>query len=222
MNPHLPHQAKSMARRIYKRAFGTWMSEYQRALRQSCVGCRTLLDVGCGEDSPLAGAARRMERSVGLDAFEPAISASRARKIHDDYVLGDVRKLGDLFEPASFDCVAAIDLIEHLDKAEGEALLEAMERIARRRVVVFTPNGFLPQEPYGDNEFQRHRSGWEPDEMRARGYRVVGINGWKPLRGERALVRSPRWVWEPVSFLSQPLVAPRPRHAFQILCVKYL
>ena len=219
---HREMTPKDMARRIYKRFFGVAMAEYERSLRAACAGCDTLLDVGCGERSPLQSVARRMHHSVGLDAFEPAIETARALKIHDDYVLGDARKLGDLFEPKSFDCVAATDLIEHLDREEGLELLRAMESIARRRVVIFTPNGFLPQEPFGGNEFQRHRSGWSAREMRERGYKVIGINGWKPLRGERALVRAPRFVFEPISFLSQCVIERRPEMAFQILCVKYL
>jgi predicted TPR repeat methyltransferase len=198
------------------------MGEYQRELRRAARGCRTLLDIGCGPNSPLRGVARRMESSVGLDAFAPALEESRARKIHTTHILGDARKLNEMFEPKSFDCVAATDLIEHLEKDEGFELLRAMERIARRRIIIFTPSGFLPQESFGGNDFQRHRSGWSVDEMRDLGFEVRGINGWKPLRGERALVRRPRFLWEPVSFLSQPLVLRRPQHAFQLLCVKYL
>jgi hypothetical protein len=82
----------------------------------------------------------------------------------------------------SFDCVVALDLIEHLTKEDGRRLLRAMERIARRKVVIFTPQGFLPQHAVGRNEFQRHLSGWEVDEMRGMGYRVIGISGWKPLK----------------------------------------
>lgn len=221
-NQGLGRAPKAMAQRVYRRLFGVAISEYQRSLRAACAGCRTLLDVGCGDYSPLAGVARRMERSVGLDAFEPAIEIARAAGIHDDYVLGDAGRLRELFEPGSFDCVAATDLIEHMEREQGLELLAAMESIARRRVVIFTPNGFLPQEPFGGNEFQRHRSGWSAREMQQRGYRVTGINGWKPLRGERALVRAPRALCEPLSFLSQSIVEARPQHAFQILCVKYL
>ena len=57
--------------------------------------------------------------------------------------------------------------------------------------------------------------------MAGLGYRVVGINGWRPLRGEYA---RPRWrpgvFWYRMSLLSQPLVASRPAYAFAILCVK--
>ena len=86
-----------------------------------------------------------------------------------------------------------------------------------------TPNGFLPQSSYDGNDYQIHRSGWSVEEMQERGYEVFGINGWKPLRGERALMRwRPRLLWEPISFLTQPLVASRPQRAFQLLCVKTL
>ena len=121
----------------------------------------------------------------------------------------------------SFDCVVALDLIEHVTKDDGLRLLEAIEAIARRKVVIFTPNGFLPQDAVGDNEFQRHLSGWEVDEMRGLGYRVLGMSGWKPLRGMQAEPSwRPRSVCERLSLVTEPLVERRPQHAFQLMCVK--
>lgn len=211
------------ARRVYRRLFGVWMDEYARALRTATRGCTSLLDVGCGAQSPLQNVARRMTHSVGVDAWQPVLDNSQRLGVHDEHVCCDARELRGHFAPRSFDCVAATDLIEHLERADGLRLLDDMEAIARKRVVIFTPNGFLEQEPYDGNEFQRHLSGWATDEMRARGYEVFGINGWKPLRGERALIRlRPRFLWEPISFWSQPLVHQRPEHAFQLLCVKTL
>ena len=57
--------------------------------------------------------------------------------------------------------------------------------------------------------------------MRERGYRVIGINGWKPLRGEFAAIRwRPERLWERLSLWSQRFTTADPTHAFQILCVK--
>jgi hypothetical protein len=108
-----------------------------------------------------------------------------------------------------------------LEKEDGRRLLERMAGLARRRIIVFTPNGFLPQGEVDGNPYQVHRSGWDIDEMQALGYRVIGINGWKPLRGELAALRwRPHRLWERVSLLSQRWTTTDPRQAFQILCVK--
>jgi hypothetical protein len=193
-----------------------------RLLEREVVGsCKTLLDIGCGFDSPVKRFSHRLERTVGVDLFAPYISQSREAKIHTEYHQIDALDVESKFGARSFDCVVAVDLIEHLEKPQGERLLEVMERVARRKVIVFTPNGFVPQEAYDHNPYQAHRSGWDLREMRERGYRMWGVHGWKPLRGERS---EPRWkpyrLWATIALWTQPLVERRPQHAFHILCVK--
>jgi SAM-dependent methyltransferase len=181
----------------------------------------SVLDVGCGADSPLGRFAGRYAQTVGVDLCEEAVAESRAACIHDEYVVMDVLEIGSRFEPASFDAVVAFDLIEHLDREDGFELLRAMERIARERVVVFTPNGFLRQAASADNLLQRHRSGWTADDFRLRGYEVSGVHGLKLLRGHKGSIRwRPRRLWGIVSDLTQPLVHSRPSLAFHLLCVK--
>jgi hypothetical protein len=213
---------KRFAKQLYRGVWGNRMDEYSRALDEAIIpDCHTLLDVGCGACSPLHDVAKRMERSVGIDLHAPALEASRRARVHTEHICASALELTTHFAPDSFDCVAATDLIEHLEKEDGWRLLDAMESIARKKVVIFTPNGFLPQSSYDGNDYQIHRSGWSVQELWARGYHVTGIAGWKPLRGERALIRfRPRLLWEQFSFLTQPFVKSRPHLAFQLLCVK--
>jgi methyltransferase family protein len=181
----------------------------------------TVLDVGCGDDSPLGHFAGRFRRLVGVEADSAAAERARARGIHDEVRVLDVRSLADELEPGSYDAVVALDLLEHLEKLDGGALLAALEGIARRRVVVFTPNGFVPQDDVGGSEWQRHRSGWTAAELRARGYRVTGMQGLRPLRGALGDARwRPRRAWLLVSDLSQPLARRAPRLAYHLLAVK--
>jgi hypothetical protein len=186
-------------------------------LRRELEGCKSFLELGCGSDSPVKYFSKEF-RSTGVDIFEPYIKKSREKGIHDEYRLMDVRKLN--FEPRSFDAVLALDLIEHLTKKEGEKLLSDMERIARKKVIVFTPNGFLGQQKYDENINQVHKSGWTVSEMRARDYRVLGVNGIKLLggRGKLRSLRNPFW-WV-VSDVTQLFTYHFPEHSFQILCVK--
>jgi SAM-dependent methyltransferase len=194
--------------------------KYEEELEEAVGDCRSLLDVGCGSDSPIQTFSGKLD-AVGVDLFDASLAKSADRKIHNRYVQADVRALADHFAERSFDCVLASEVIEHLTKEEGERFLGTLERIARRRVIVFTPNGFLPQGQWESNPWQVHKSGWSVEDMRQRGYRVIGLRGWKPLRGECATIRfRPKFLWLFLSSLTQRWVRNRPEKAFQILCIK--
>jgi hypothetical protein len=194
---------------------------YMRHLEDAVGDPASLLDVGCGANSPIGRFSRPLPRTFGVDLFAPAVETSRAAGIHDDYRVMDVRRIGETFAPGAFEVAVAFDLIEHLTKDDGRDLLGAMERVASRRVVVLTPNGFLPQDAYDSNELQAHRSGWSPGDFRALGYSVYGINGLRALRGEMG---TPRWrparVWGRVAEWTQPIAYRRPGAAFHLLAVK--
>jgi len=187
-------------------------------LRHTLQPCRSVLDVGCGNLSPLR--ALTVETLVGVEGFEPALQEAKAHATHDEFLLGDVRRLGALLEERRFDGCVALDLIEHLPKESGWQLLDDLEQVATRKVVIFTPNGFLPQAGHGD--LQEHLSGWTPEEMRNRGYDVIGFYGHKSLRGEyHRLKGRPKIFWAVVSLLSQALITRRrPEKAAAIYCVK--
>jgi SAM-dependent methyltransferase len=193
------------------------VSALERALR----GAQSVLDVGCGNNSPLGRFRRRLPFSTGVDAFAPWIAESREKGIHDEYVEMDIRRIGERFDAASFDAVICCDVLEHLEKGEGESLLAQMEALARSRVVVLTPNGFLPQEATWGNPYQVHRAGWTASDLRERGYRVSGLGGLATLRGERGTIRwRPARFWSVISRLTDPIVRLRPEAGFHLLAVK--
>ncbi len=137
----------------------------------------------------------------------------------------DLRKIGAgrEFQEKSFDCVCAFDVIEHLAKEDGLKLINSMERIARKKVIISTPNGFLSQGIHYGNPFQVHLSGWEVKEMKDMGYRVTGVGGLKLLKGEVAKIKwRPEFFWGRISLLSQLIVTNWPSKAFAILCIKDL
>lgn len=208
------HSDTSQLYNVYGRIFHSFIF----VLRSELEECQSFLDLGCGRDSPVKYFSKEF-RSVGVDLFKPSIEESRTKGIHDRYVLMDLRKLH--FKPKSFDAVLAIDVIEHLEKSEGEKLLGDMEKIARKKVIVFTPNGFIEQEEHNGNRYQVHMSGWSVSEMRERGYRVVGMRGFKPLRWKTAEIRySPKSFWWVMSTLSELCTYHFPEYAFQLFCVK--
>jgi hypothetical protein len=189
-------------------------------LRRTLRGCRTILDLGCGWNSP-AKFLHEPEVLVGVDGYKPDLDKAKLHGTHDEYVSGDVRGAAALFPGRKFDACIAMDVIEHLTKDDGLQMLRSMEQLAGKRVVIFTPNGFVPQFSE-DGNLQQHLSGWEVAEMQKMGYEVVGMHGPKGLRGEKAMLKyRPRPVWSLASVIGHYLYTrQRPETAFSIFCTK--
>jgi SAM-dependent methyltransferase len=208
---------------VYRNLIPYLVPDLELLLRRGARGYTTLLDVGCGSEGSPFGYfnASPGQKRTGIDTFEKSIEASRAAGIHDSYIVGDIFALVDDDAFPRYDCVVALDVIEHFEKERGLAFMDAIERIAAKRVIIFTPNGFLPQEPFDGNEFQRHLSGWYPDEFRNRGYRVYGAHGLKQLRGDFAEPSvKPRKIGLMLSLASQWIALAFPQLAFHLFAVK--
>ena len=66
---------KSQLIRVDRYIFSKYYSFFENVLEQECVNnCNTLLDVVCVQRSPILKFSKRLEYSVGIDAFNPAIS----------------------------------------------------------------------------------------------------------------------------------------------------
>lgn len=182
--------------------------------------CDSVLDVGCGPTSPLRFLS--CKRLVGVDAYQPDLDTARASQTHDEFVLADARNLTHHFQTNEFDACVALDVIEHFNKTNGLAFLRTLERLAKRKVVIFTPNGFLSQSSKAEGDFQAHLSGWDPEEMKALGYRVIGLDGLRCLRTDHHRLRfRPAPVWAVISWLTQHAwCRNHPSTAAAILCVK--
>ena len=90
-------------------------------------GCRDALDVGCGE-GVLARELRTVsQRVVGIDLDPPSIDLARAQGGEGvEYVLGDLFEYP--FEPASFDLVASVAALHHMDADAGLARMAELVR----------------------------------------------------------------------------------------------
>jgi 2-polyprenyl-3-methyl-5-hydroxy-6-metoxy-1,4-benzoquinol methylase len=208
---------------LYRAAIPYIVPDVEFLLRRGTKRFDTVLDVGCGSDGSPFGFFHTPsgQSRTGIDAFQKSLDASRAAGIHDRYILGDIFALVDNDQFPRYDCVVALDVIEHFEKARGFEFLRVLERLAKRRVIIFTPNGFLPQDAYDGNEFQRHLSGWWPTEFRKLGYRVYGAHGLKPLRGDFAEPTiHPRKIGLLLSLASQYVTLALPQLAFHLFAVK--
>jgi hypothetical protein len=163
-------------------------------------------------------------RIVGIDGYEPSVEKAKRLHTHDEMVQGDVRDLSRYFRPKQFDACVGLDVIEHVVKPDGMKMMRDMEKIAAKKVILFTPCGFLQQRHTANDDLQEHLSGWEPAEMAGYGYQVAGFLGPKKLRGEyHAIKGRPRSFWSIISLLAHFMwTRTHPEKAAAILCVKEL
>jgi len=126
----------------------------------------TMLDVCCGECNPTRELPAKIKIGVDLDLTRLA----KIGKTHIPIVY-NVAEIGSLFIPRSFDVVMWLDGIEHLEQAAALYALEALEGIAKKRIVIFTPNEKMNFEMTLP-ELQRHKSFWPVKFWEDRGYKV--------------------------------------------------
>ena len=179
---------------------------------------KTALDIGCGTSSHLNRLRPGVE-TTGLDAHADAIDLARERGVHDHYIQANILK-DDIDE--QFDLVTLYGLIEHLPKSDGLRLLDRVEKLSCKYILLETPHGCVPQGPEFGNEFQRHHSGWFIQEFEGRGYTVHGTTGTRHLRGYMA---GPKYNF-PGCLLCDELLTlllrinRKPKHAFNLGAIK--
>lgn len=195
----------------------TYIFELNKALSD----CSTILDLGCGELSPLRFL--MFDNVVGVDINKNTLRRAKENKTHQSYYLSDVKNIKSLFSGKKFDACVAFDLIEHLSKKDGAKLIDDMSQIATKKIVIFTPNGFLTQKDE-KNKYNNHISGWETKEMRNIGFKVIGLFGHRCLRGIEYKIRfKPKLLWGIISELTQYLYSRwNPKTAAGLLCIKSL
>ena len=147
----------------------------------------TILDVGCGQGYPirLIRIVMKPKKIVGVDLFEKYIKEARRAKLHDEYVVSDIRKMK--FPAKSFDVVLASHVIEHLKPSDASKFIKDLERIAKKQVIIATPIGEMYHPPVDGNHLQLHLSHFYPKDFKRLGYKTIKY-GWKWLLGEFGIV----------------------------------
>ena len=111
------------------------MAILKALLRNSFVGCKTFLDVGCGTGEYLSFAWRSMEYVCGLDISKRYLYRCKSSKTND-LVLGNSENLP--FQNQVFDCLLCSEVIEHI-RSQKAAIHEIL-RVSRKSVLLSTPN----------------------------------------------------------------------------------
>lgn len=189
-------------------------------LRRQLPQTGLILDVGCGDGWLMSVLRFPSLRVVGVDIDPVKVSAASRRLVHNALVRVSIDRLP--FRDATFDTVLCAEVMEHLPRATGLQALAEVERVARVRVLVTTPNGHgqEPEEAARDPH-QEHRSEWIPQDFEERGYRVRGHGlRWARRRGGVARGRGALAWFAHMSLGVGPLIFMNPRRAAGLMAVR--
>ncbi len=180
---------------------------------------KSILDLGCGYNSVVRLIKKDINK-VGVDSFENYIEQSKKNGIHNEYHNQNILSLKN-FENDSFDIVLMWDVLEHFTQQDRSNNLSEIERIAKNTIIIFTPNGYVPQNEYDGNSAQEHKSGWNVDDFKIMNFRIRGMEGWMGVNRNATSLpsRMNRYIMLAVS---QYIVYIKPRFAFALFCVKDL
>lgn len=212
----------SVARTIRPYVPFTTINTVWRLLDKNCY---SILDVGCGKGEPMKFINRHGKfHTVGVDIFEPYINLCREQNIHNEYSLCDINNLP--FPDKSFDIVLCMEVLEHQEKELGEKLLANFERIACKQIILSTPVGLCEQDEAllnDGNIFQKHKSGWQPSELKQLGYRIRGTT-IRFMAGRAGTIACPSKLLRPLGYvlwlLASPLAYVFPNCAADMVCIK--
>ena len=96
-------------------------------------------------------------RIDGIEGYSSYITDMH-RYLYNEIFVGDVREL--VKESGNYDIVFLGDIIEHLTKEDGIALLHELIKKANKAVILSTPKYDTGQEALCENELERHLSLW--------------------------------------------------------------
>lgn len=197
-------------------------------LRKLTRDMDSLVDLGCGPSSPIMYAPK-LKKMIGVDGAKESVEESKKKEIFTDYVVANVLRTG--LPNKCVDVAISLDVINLQEKQDALRLIEEMEHLAKKRIVLLIPNGVL-EEPKemeaqasvkykSEYELLKYRSSWTAREMKNLGFNVIGLNGWKFLRKENAAPRiKPSPLGAILSDLTQLVVRFFPSKAFHLLCWK--
>lgn len=220
---------KSLIKKLYhnpffQKVFPTMVYCLQKEL----LDCETVLDLGCGPDSPLQYCTN-VKKSVGVEPFHEYMQKSKEKGIHNEYICSTIENLN--FEEGHFDAVILMEVLEHLDEETGCRILDKANMWAKKKVILSTPNGFINQNAVDGNEWQKHLSGWDVKKLQKMGFKCYGLAGFKFLRSEKdedtmddnllvSIKYKPKFFWFIIASLSQALTYYLPNLSFGLFCVK--
>lgn len=153
--------------------------DYNFCMKEALKDCESVLEPGCQFGWQLRIVDR--PKMVGIEIHTPYLQSDKT--VHDPritYINADalvvMQKMADE-TPKSFDAVMMIDIVEHFAKPEALRLIILAEKIAKKKVWMWVPQGAHPQDydewNMGGDHWQTHRSIWEAEDLQMLGYNVA-------------------------------------------------
>jgi SAM-dependent methyltransferase len=120
-------------------------------------GAGTVLDVGCGSGLYGPYLRRRAGAVTGIDHDPALCEHARATGAYDQVICDRVERLRDHVTAA--DVVFCSEFVEHVPNRELPALLDVLEAVAGRKLVVTVPNRLSPHAHLDPTHVLRYRLG---------------------------------------------------------------
>ena len=109
----------------------------------------TVLDLGCGIMTAIDGL--KYKSYLGVDVWMPYLEHIK----HKQNVLQmDVTENLEQFLDDSYDVVLCLDLLEHLELKQADYVLSHLNRICRKKSIIFTPSKF-------DTNIEATKNAWD-------------------------------------------------------------
>ncbi|MDP2684899.1 MAG: methyltransferase domain-containing protein [bacterium] len=200
---------------------------YMWLLKKSIGDPKTILDLGCGDGS-LMGFLSKGEKwqIIGIDIYKKAIETARKRNVYYKLIRGDLLKtIKNNNLKSKYDVVFFSQVIEHVTRKDGEKILEEIEKLAKKRIIVGTPRGFMeqPHEFLDGNPHQVHKLGWSIEDFISRRYKVYGV-GFLPIWSHHGLGRNANVfrtvISNLISYIMSPIVYFLPTLGAGVIAIK--
>lgn len=193
---------------------------YLEWLKRDLADCESILELGCGLNSPILKIGYGYKTDAA-DIWRPYVDQhKRMGNYHNCEVL-DILGLNSPVK--SYDAVVLCDVLEHLPRQRVmlSNLFARLEKIACKKVILFTPNGYVDNDEVDGDPYQAHLSAWEPVDYIERGYSVRGATGLRHILGKASLPKyHPYSVFAIIAMVSQPIIFNRPNLAWHSYAVK--
>lgn len=151
-------------------------------VKQATENGESLLSLCCGIGLELSNL--NTQSIVAVDIAPQYLEQIKNRNPHATTVQSDALEYLKEQPDNAFDVISIIDGIEHMDKQTGLELIPHLKRVAKKEVLLFTPqghgdDGYLKNEPHnawgieGADHFQTHKSGWTALELKDLGFEML-------------------------------------------------